>query len=160
MKSLTKFISKSLFAITLMFATSFAANAGLINIKQDIIGDFYGKIGSIEIQIDDSLLNTGLLDTAFGDEITLININLSDLLSWGDVFTIFDFGAVIDSDNIYAGIEFFEFDADDVGFGPATWSYYMTYDAFGFSYLTLRATKFLQLKSLWARLRWYQLPLL
>ena len=52
MKSITKLISKSLFAITLMFATSFAANAGLINIKQDIIGDFYGKIGSIEIQIE------------------------------------------------------------------------------------------------------------
>ncbi|SNY55123.1 PEP-CTERM protein-sorting domain-containing protein [Arsukibacterium tuosuense] len=137
MKSLKKLISKSLLAITLMFATSFAANAGLINITHDI-NDLDGfKLGSIQVQIDESLLNTGFLDTAFGDEITLININLSDLLSWGDVFDIFDFGAVIDSDNIYAGIEFFEFDADDVGFGLETWSYYMTYDAFGLSYLEI-----------------------
>ncbi|MAD77314.1 MAG: hypothetical protein CML20_21485 [Rheinheimera sp.] len=136
MKSITKLISKSLFAITLMFATSFAANAGLINIKQDIIGDFYGKIGSIEIQIDNSQLNTGILDTAFGDSITLINFNLSDLYSWGDVFNVFLFEVVIDSDNIFAGIEFFEFDGDDVGFGPFTWSYQMIFDdAFGFGFL-------------------------
>ena len=136
MKSLKKLISKSLLAITLMFATSFAANATLINIKQDIIGDFFGKIGSIEIQINKNQLNTGVLDTAFGDEITLVNINLSDLYSWGDVFDIFLFEVVIDSDNIYAGIEFFEFDGDDVGFGPLTWSYQMFYEAaFDFGYL-------------------------
>lgn len=138
MKSLTKLISKSLFAITLMFATSFAANAGLINIKQDIFADAFGKIGSIEIQIDRSQLNTGVLDTAFGDEITLINFNLSDLFSWGDVFDIFLFEVVIDSDNIFAGIEFFEFDGNDVGFGPATWSYQMVFDAaFGFGFLEI-----------------------
>ena len=130
MKSLTKLISNSLFAVTLIFATSFAANAGLINIKQDIFSDAFGKIGSIEIQIDNSQLNTGVLDTAFGDDITLINFNLSDLFSWGDVFDIFLFEVVIDSDNIFAGIEFFNFDGDDVGFGPATWNYQMFYDSF------------------------------
>jgi hypothetical protein len=130
MKYLKKLISKSLLAITLIFATSFAANAGLINIKHDIFGDAFGKIGSIEVQIDESLLNTGVLDTVFGDEITLVNINLSDLFSWGDVFDRYLFEVVIDSNNIFAGIEFFEFDADDVGFGPATWSYQMVYDSF------------------------------
>jgi hypothetical protein len=136
MKSLTKLISKSLFAFTLIFATSFAANATLINIKQDIFGDVFGKIGSIEIQINEELLNTGLLDSAFGDEIILVNINLSDLYSWGDVFNIFFFEVVIDSDNIFAGIEFFEFDGDDVGFGPFTWSYQMLFDAtLGFGFL-------------------------
>jgi hypothetical protein len=136
MKYLKKLISKSLLAITLIFATSFAANAGLINIKHDIFGDSFGKIGSIEVQIDESLFNTGVLDSAFGDEITLININLSELYSWGDVFNIFFFEVVIDSDNIFAGIEFFEFDADDVGFGPFTWSYQMVFDAaLGFGFL-------------------------
>ena len=138
MKSLKKLISKSLLAITLMFATSFAANATLINITHDIIGDFYGKIGTIEVQINKNQLNTGILDTAFGDDITLVNINLSDLYSWGDVFDIFFFEVAIDSDNIYAGIEFFEFDGDDVGFGPFTWSYQMFYDAtLGFGFLEI-----------------------
>lgn len=136
MKSLKKLLSKSLLAVTLIFATSFAANATLISITQDIIGDTLGKLGSIQVQVDESLLNTGLLDTAFGDEITLVNINLSDLYSWGDVFNIFLFEVAIDSDNIYAGIEFFEFDADDVGFGPFTWSYQMFYEAaFNFGFL-------------------------
>ncbi|MBV2128247.1 PEP-CTERM sorting domain-containing protein [Arsukibacterium indicum] len=135
MKSFKQLITKSLLALTFIFATSFTANATLINITQDIIGDTLGKIGSIEIQINKNQLNTGILDTAFGDEITLVNINLSDLYSWGDVFDIFLFEVAIDSDNIYAGIEFFEFDGDDVGFGPLTWSYQMVYDAFGFSFL-------------------------
>ncbi|GAB2931274.1 PEP-CTERM sorting domain-containing protein [Rheinheimera gaetbuli] len=123
MKSLTKLISKSLLAITLIFSTSFAANAALI--KQDIIGDIYGNIGYIEIAIDDSLLNTGsLLDSAYG-EITLVSFRLFGL----DVFDIFGFSAVVDSDNIFAGIEFFEFDGDDVGFGADTLRYYLIVEA-------------------------------
>ena len=135
MKSFKQLITKSLLALTFIFATSFTANATLINITQDIIGDTLGKIGSIEIQINENQLNTGILDTAFGDEITLVNINLSDLYSWGDVFDIFLFEVAIDSDNIVAGIEYFEFDGDDVGFGPLTWSYQMFFEAafeFGF----------------------------
>ncbi|WP_445428279.1 PEP-CTERM sorting domain-containing protein [Alishewanella sp. HL-SH05] len=135
MKNLQKLLSHSLLLITLMFTTSFAANAGLINIKHDIIGSSFGKMGSIEVQISDSLLNTGYLDTRFSDQITLVNINLSDLYPWGDLFDIFLFDVGIDSNNIYAGIEFFEFDGDDVGFGADTWSYYMLFDAFSFGYL-------------------------
>lgn len=133
MKSLTKLISKSLLAITFIFSTSFAANAALI--KQDIIGDS-GILGSIEIRIDDSLLNTGVLDTAFGDVIALVNINLSGIYPWADVFDIFFFEVAINSDNIFAGIEFFEFDGDDVGFGADTWNYQMFFEsAFNFGFL-------------------------
>ncbi|MCB5226505.1 PEP-CTERM sorting domain-containing protein [Alishewanella sp. 16-MA] len=137
MKNLQKLLSHSLLLITLMFTTSFAANAGLINIKHDIIGDFYGKMGSIEVQIDDSLLNTGLLYKSFGDQITLVNISLFGLFSSVGEFDISFFDVGIDSDNIYAGIEFFEFDANDVGFGADTWNYYMIFDAFTFGSLEI-----------------------
>lgn len=132
MKSLKNLVNSSLVAITLMFATSFAANA--IVIKQDIIGNFYGKIGTVEVEIKQSALNTGLLSTAFGDNISM-TIELTDLYSWGDVFDVFFEEVEIDSDNLAAGVQFFSWDADDVGFGALTWNYQMFYDAgtdFGF----------------------------
>ncbi|WP_371194010.1 PEP-CTERM sorting domain-containing protein [Glaciecola sp. SC05] len=132
MKYFKNIVSSSVLAISLLFA---ASSANALVIKHDIIGDFYGKIGSIEVEIKQSALNTGVLDTSFGDDIALVNINLSDLYSFADVFDIFFFEVAIDTDNIFAGIEFFEFDGDDVGFGPLTWSYQMVFDAgtgFGF----------------------------
>lgn len=127
MKLLKKGLSSVVLAASFLFASSFAANA--VVIKHDILDGGAFKIGEIAVEFDNSLLDTGILDSGFGDPIALVDFNLEALgLTWA--IDAFYFEAVVDSDNVAAGIEFFTLDADDVGFSPAdTWSYQLLYDA-------------------------------
>jgi hypothetical protein len=128
MKLINKSISSAVVAVGFLFASTFSANAAVI--KHDIF-DSVEKIGEITVEFDNSLLDTGILDTGFGDVVTLVNFNLGELFSWADVLNPYYFEVVIDSDNIDAGVEFFSFDGDDVGFSAAdTWSYQLLFDAF------------------------------
>ncbi|MFT6270375.1 MAG: hypothetical protein ACJAVV_003209 [Alphaproteobacteria bacterium] len=128
MKVLKKSVSGAILAIGVLFAASFSANAVII--KHDIFADSVGKIGEIEVELLNSALNTGINDSAFDDTISLVSFNLLDLIG-ADSFDVFNFEAVIDTDFVEAGLEFFALDADDVGFSPAdTWSYQLLVDAF------------------------------
>jgi hypothetical protein len=132
MKNLKKLVSSSVLAIGVLFASSFAANSAVIT--QTIVGDgtgslsgFAGDWGTISVEMDNADLNTGvLLDTAFGDNITLLSFNLNELLGGAFPLTTILFEAVIDSDNVMAGVEAFEIDAVD----SDPWSYQLTFDAF------------------------------
>jgi hypothetical protein len=135
MKLLMKSFSSAVLAASFLITSSFSANAVII--KHDIL-DSIGKVGEVTVELDNALLNTGLVDSAFDTGITLLDFSLGDLYSWADDLASYSFEAVIDSDNINAGIEFFASDADDVGFSAAdTWAYDIIYDAFdpGFSFL-------------------------
>lgn len=134
MKNLKKLVSSSVLAISLMFAASFSANAILI--KQDIFDSIGDRIGSISVSINQSALNTGELDTSFGDVINLVEFELGGLYPWSDVLDVIFFDAEIDSNNLAAGIEYVNFDSNDVGFGADTWAYSLIYDInIGFGFL-------------------------
>ena len=135
MKNLKKLVSSSVLAIGVLFASSFAANSAVIT--HTIIGDgtgslasFAGDWGTISVEVDNADLGNGPLETAFGDNIALVSLDFLELVGL-DLSASF-FEAVVDGDNIMAGIESFEVDADDVvGAGTDTWAYQMTFDAFG-----------------------------
>ena len=118
-----KYLKKILFAASLAVAslglTSFSANAVLIT--QDILVTDPGSeftLGTITIDIPDSDLGNGLV-SAFGYvELSLLGV---------PTFDVFDFEAVVDGDNIFAGIEALFFDVMEVGFDD--WSYQMAFDA-------------------------------
>lgn len=132
MKSLKKLISSSVLAVTLMFATSFAANA--IVITQDIFissqqfEEF--QLGTIQVEtsqayVDNAIDNGFLLDSDFG-EISLLSINLFGLPT--PVFQVFDFIAQIDPANLFAGIEYLQLDLNEIGFDD--WGYQIVIDTF------------------------------
>jgi uncharacterized protein (TIGR03382 family) len=117
-----------------MFAASFSANA--IVIKQNIFDSFGDQIGSVSVEVKQNALNTGVLDTTFGDHIKLVEFELGGLYSWSGILDVLFFEAVIDTDNLSAGLDFFSVDSNDVGFGALTWAYQLNYDAaFGDGFL-------------------------
>tara|TARA_R110000868_G_scaffold31062_4_gene114162 strand:+ start:93 stop:638 length:546 start_codon:yes stop_codon:yes gene_type:complete len=135
MKYLTKLISKSCIAVSLLLAISFSANAVLI--KQDIFVDLVSngafQLGSIEIELDDNLLNTGSI-SSFDGGISLVELNI-----FGGVnFDFFDFEVIFDTDNLFAGIEFLAFDVLELDFVPG-WSYQVEFDASnaGFAFIDI-----------------------
>lgn len=113
--------------LSLMMTASFAANATLIS--QDILDAVSGDVlGSVTVKMNDSLYNTGVASSAFGDDVRVVDFELGDLYAWGDDLNIL-FGDVdIDTNNLFAGIQYLSIDADDVGFGVFTWGYQLFYD--------------------------------
>lgn len=120
-----KYFKNALLAATLAVAslglTSFSANAILIT--QDILitdpvgfGGFTGEVrlATVTIDVDDSLLGMG-------------DISVFVFASFTDIFgdelgEVFDFEAVVDGDDIFAGIQFLTFDIDDT-FLADIWAY-------------------------------------
>jgi hypothetical protein len=128
MKLLKKSFSGALVAISFLFASSFSANSAVI--KHDILDGFGDKIGEIAVELDNSALNTGIVDSFFDTTLSLVNISLGELYPWAAELIVLDFEAVVDSDNIAAGIEFFAVDTNDLDPPPVQWSYQLIYDAF------------------------------
>jgi hypothetical protein len=130
MKNIIKLISKSCIAISLLLAVSFSANAILIKHDIFVALDTYGsfQIGNIEVEMNQNLLNTGVV-SSFDGGISLVELNF-----FGNVnFDIYDFEAVIDTDNLFAGIEFLILDITEQGF-PDNWSYQVEFDAYDAQY--------------------------
>ncbi|GGW86224.1 MYXO-CTERM sorting domain-containing protein [Alteromonas halophila] len=129
MKSLTTPFIRAFVGLTILLSTSFGANATLIT--QDVLDLFTGdRLGSITVKMNDNLYNTGFASSGFGDDVRVVNFELGDLYSWGDELDIIFADVEIDTNNLFAGIQFLNLDTNDVGFGSLTWAYQMDYDAF------------------------------
>ena len=118
-----KYLKKILFAASLAVAslglTSFSANAVLIT--QDILVTDPGAeftLGSISVDVPKADLGNGLVSVFGYVELNLLGVT---------TFDVFDFEAVIDGDNIFAGIEALFFDVMEVG--SDDWNYQLTFDA-------------------------------
>ena len=118
MKYFKKLLATALLCVSTLGLTSFSANAVLIS--HDIILNGSINLGSVTVEVDDTDLNTGLIDVFDFVELNLLG---------GTVFDVFDFEAVIDTDNISAGIEFLYFDVTELAFADM-WAYQVQYDAF------------------------------
>lgn len=118
------YFKKLLFAVTLTLSslgvTSFSANAGVI-VTQDIFSGF-GQLGTVSIEIADSDVNNGLVSV-----FDFVEIEIFGLGSFG--LEVYDFEAVIDGDNVAAGLEFLYFDLEELLFTD-NWSYQLIFDAF------------------------------
>ncbi|MFC4701338.1 PEP-CTERM sorting domain-containing protein [Glaciecola siphonariae] len=124
MKSLKKLVSNAILATSLLFASSFAANA--VVITQDIIVDGF-TFGTIEVELTQTLANSGdIVDSGFDSGISLFSIELFGLPT--PAFTQFDFQVAIDTADLSAGIEFFALDVQENGFDD--WSYQFIFDTF------------------------------
>lgn len=123
-----KYLKKILFAASLAVAslgfTSFSANAVLIT--QSIESDVYGTIATVTVDVDDSFLNNGLIDSFFSPEaFTLVDLDIAGVpLSFLDVQAL---AFVVDGDNIFAGLESFFVDAFDTVFLDV-WQYQLFVD--------------------------------
>lgn len=120
-----KYFKNVLLAATLAVAslglTSFSANAVLITQDIDIVDDpIFGSfnLGSVTIDIDDSLLGNG--DVSVFGYVELVLLGVPD-------FVVFDFEALVDGNDVFAGIEFLAFDVEEDGFD--FWSYQAILDA-------------------------------
>ncbi|GGD66200.1 hypothetical protein GCM10011357_21800 [Lacimicrobium alkaliphilum] len=108
-----------------MFATlgmaSFSANAVMITQE---FGDYSGVpfTGSFTVDIDDSILNQGD-GIVFFNEDNLVDF---EFFGWPD-YEFFAFDFAIDTDNVFGGIEYLYFDANDLGF-EETWAYQLLID--------------------------------
>lgn len=108
MKSFKTFTASIVFAASMLFSLN--ANAVAVLITQDILvgGDVFGQIS---FEIDSRDLNSGaILDTAFDGTPTFVNATFFNFFSTSEVF---NFEAVIDTSNIFAGLEFLAFDGVD-----------------------------------------------
>jgi hypothetical protein len=120
-----KYFKNALLAATLAVAslglTSFSANAILIT--QDIlITDPIGfgttdevRLATVTIDVDDSLLG-------MGDISVFVFASFTDFFG-DELGEVFDFEAVVDGNDIFAGIQFLAFDIDDIFPAPDTWAY-------------------------------------
>ncbi|MBT0585476.1 PEP-CTERM sorting domain-containing protein [Alteromonas oceanisediminis] len=123
MKSLKQLLINAAAATGLLLATTFSANATLIT--QDIIAGGF-NIATVEIDVPDEFLGTGLIDTAFDGVPTLVSLNFFGVFP---ALEIFDFQAVINTDDLFAGIEFLAIDAIDSD-GSNPWTYQIIIDIF------------------------------
>lgn len=124
-----KYLKKILFAASLAVAslgfTSFSANAVLIT--QNIDSAILGTVAQVTVDVDDSFLGNGVLDSAFSpDAFTLVDISIIGIPSF--LLNVLDLQFVVDGDNIFAGLEFFFIDADDLF--PDAWAYQIQVDSF------------------------------
>ncbi len=124
-----KYLKKILFAASLAVAslgfTSFSANAVLIT--QNIDSAILGTVAQVTVDVDDAFLGNGVLDSAFSpDAFTLVDISIIGLPSF--LLNVIDLQFIVDGDNIFAGLEFFFIDADDLF--PDAWAYQIQVDSF------------------------------
>ncbi len=112
-----KLLSKAILVLAMSFA---ATNVHAVLITQDINVDDAGfTLGTLSIEIDDAALGNGLVSVFEFTDLNLLGV---------PSFDVFGFEAIIDTDNIYAGIEFLFFDVQEVGFD--FWNYQLIYDQF------------------------------
>ncbi|WP_018984633.1 PEP-CTERM sorting domain-containing protein [Salinimonas chungwhensis] len=129
MQVFKKMCIKAVIGLGVLFTTSFSANAALIS--QDVLDVFTGdKLGSVTVRLNNNLFDTGLVSSAFGDDVEVVDFELGDLYSWGDELDVIFADVDIDTNDLSAGIQFLNLDSNDVGFGPFTWGYQMNYEAF------------------------------
>ncbi len=111
-----KLFSQTIIAIVMTFA---AVNANATLITQDIIvNDGVFTLGTVTIEVNDADLGNGLLSVFEFVDLTLLGV---------PVFDVFAFEAVIDGDDVFAGIEFLFFDVQERGFD--FWNYQLLLDA-------------------------------
>lgn len=114
---------------------SFSANADLVRISQSVESEYFGgSIASFVFEFDYALLNTGLIDTAFL-EVSDYSLVYLEVFGLPDFFlNINDFQAVVDTDNIDAGLEFLYFEVDDQPYSDLfsldAWAYQLEVDSF------------------------------
>lgn len=125
-----KYFKNALLAATLAVAslglTSFSANAVLIT--QDIlVTDPVGfgindevAIATVTIDVDDSMLG-------MGDISVFVFASFTDFFG-DELGEVFDFEAIVDGDDIFAGIQFLAFDINDT-FLADIWAYSGVIDA-------------------------------
>ena len=124
MKTFKTMCIRAIAGLGLLVTASFSANATLIS--QDILSGGT-KLGSVTVKMNDALYNTGIASSAFGDDVRVVDFELGDLYSWGDDLEILFSDVDIDTNNLFAGIQFLSVDTDDIGFGADTWSYQAFY---------------------------------
>jgi hypothetical protein len=136
MKHLKNIILAATLAVASLGLTSFSANAIIITQTIELDGDLLGifDLGFITVEIDDSLLNVGnsYIDS-FGGAISILEVNLlGKSLALGD-FIVDALDVGVDSDNVFAGIEYLFFDFTDIlGVFPSDWTYQVLVDTFAF----------------------------
>ena len=137
MKTFKTMCIRAVVGLGLLMTASFSANATLIS--QDILDLATGsKLGSVTVKMNDSLYNTGIASSAFGDDVSVVNFELGDLYSWGDDLDVIFADVDIDTNNLFAGIQFLNLDSNDIGFGTSTWSYQVFYEAaFDYGFLDI-----------------------
>ena len=119
------YFKKFLIAATLA-VSSLSANAVLIT--QDINSEFIGTVATVTVDVGDTFLNNGLLDSSFTPEaFNLVDIEIIGLPSF--LLDVFDLQIVLDGDNVFAGLEFFFIDASDLFVGDQ-WAYQIEIDSF------------------------------
>ena len=108
---------KKILVVWLAVAFSFSLQAALI--KQDLVLVFDGgstsNFGSISYNIADSVIDSGALLSTF-DDVNVFEVTEFEI-SGGTSFDFFDFEAIIDSSNIFAGLEFLAFDVQQLDIG-------------------------------------------
>lgn len=112
--------------ITLVVLFGLTSNAQATLITHDIIIDDSILLGSVSIEVDDSLLNKG---NGLISVFDVVELNIFG----GTIFDVWDFEAVIDSDNVFGGIEFLAFDITELAFVDM-WRYQLVFDAFESSF--------------------------
>jgi hypothetical protein len=118
-----KYFKNALLAATLAVAslglTSFSANAILITQDILITNSFVSpdefRLATVTIDVDDSLLG-------MGDISVFVFASFTDFFG-DELGEVFDFEAVVDGNDIFAGIQFLAFDIDDIFPAPDTWAY-------------------------------------
>lgn len=127
MKYFKNILLAATLAVSSLGLTSFSANAILIT--QDVLitdpfafGGFTGEValGTVTIEVDDALLGMG-------------DVSVFEFASFTDFFgdelgEVFDFEAIVDGDDIFAGIQFLVFDINDT-FLADIWAYSGVIDA-------------------------------
>jgi hypothetical protein len=134
MKHLKNIILAATLAVASLGLTSFSANAIMITQTIEVEGDLFGTfdLGFITVEIDDSLLNMGnsIIDS-LGGAISILEVNLlGQSFALGE-FIVDDIEVAVDTDNVFAGIEYLVFDFTDIsGVPPYDWSYQVLVDTF------------------------------
>jgi hypothetical protein len=98
------------FALAASMLFSLNASAGAVLVTQELLvgGNVFGEVS---IAIDSRDLNAGvILDTAFDGTPSFVNATFFNFFNTSEVF---NFEAVIDTSNIFAGFEFLAFDVLD-----------------------------------------------
>ena len=135
MKIIKNIVLAATMAVVSLGFTSFSANADLVRISQSVESDYFGgSIANIVIEFDYALLGDGLIDTAFLDaaDYDLVFLEVYGVPDF--LLNIVDFQAIVDGDNITAGLEFLYLDVDDQPgadlFGFDAWVYQLEINAF------------------------------
>jgi hypothetical protein len=133
MKHLKNIILAATLAVASLGLTSFSANAIIITqtieADDDVVGIF--DLGFLTVEIYDPLLNmgSGVFDTTFGDPISIIDVNILGQSLASDHFIVDALEVAVDTDNVYAGMEYLLLDfTDTLGVDPYDWTYQIRID--------------------------------